>query len=136
MSLNSHIIEGRIGTMDARVTPNGNHVVNLTVATNDRWTDASGNKVERTDWHRVSVFGKLADVVPRIAQVGSHVFIQGPVRVRNTERDGVTYRNHDIILGGPRSVFQHLGNGKPRAGDASEPETPNAAPIEPDDIPF
>ena len=79
------------GDADAHYTSSGTLVTTLSVATKESWKDADGNWQSRTDWHRVVSFSKLAEYTRTLAK-GSYVMVQGAVRTREYERDGVKHR--------------------------------------------
>ncbi len=85
MSVNKAIIKGRIGKDLER---NGT-MVKFSVATDESYKDKEGNKVEKTCWHNIVAFGKLADILEKYFSKGSEIFIVG--RIENTEKDGKYY---------------------------------------------
>ena len=88
-TLNQLTIIGFTGSnAEAHYTPNGTLVVSLSVATKESWKDADGKWQSRTDWHRVATFGKLAEYTRTLTK-GSYVMVQGAVRTREYERDGI-----------------------------------------------
>ena len=88
-TLNQLTIIGFTGSdAEAHYTPNGTLVVTVSVATKESWKDADGNWQSRTDWHRVVTFGKLAEYTRTLTK-GSYVMVQGAVRIREYERDGL-----------------------------------------------
>ncbi|RMR17792.1 Single-stranded DNA-binding protein [Pseudomonas syringae pv. persicae] len=75
---------------EVRYLPNGNAVTNITLATNESWTDKqSGQKVERAEFHRVSLFGKVAEIAGEYLRKGSQVYIEGKLQTREWEKDGI-----------------------------------------------
>ena len=80
---------------DIHYTPNGTLVATLSVATKQSWKDAEGAWQSRTDWHRVVMFGKVAEYARTIAK-GSLVMVQGPVRTREYEKDGIRNRVFEL----------------------------------------
>ena len=89
--VNKVILVGTIGQdVELKKLGNQNSVVNLSLATSDSWTDKqSGEKKERTEWHRVVLFGKVAEIAAEYAKKGSQVYIEGKLRTREWEKDGV-----------------------------------------------
>jgi len=83
-SVNKAIIVGRLGQdPESRFMPSGDAVCNISVATGESWKDkASGEKKEHTEWHRVSFFGKLAEIAGQYLKKGSQVYIEGSLRTR------------------------------------------------------
>jgi single-strand DNA-binding protein len=91
-TMNQLTIIGFTGSdADTHYTPGGTLVTTLSVATKESWKDADGNWQSRTDWHRVVSFSKLAEY-SRTLTKGSYVMVQGAVRTREYERDGVKHR--------------------------------------------
>ena len=76
---------------EAHYTQNGTLVVTISVATKESWKDADGNWQSRTDWHRIVSFGRQAEFTQTLTK-GSYVMVQGAVRTREYERDGVKHR--------------------------------------------
>ncbi|HAR43610.1 MAG TPA: single-stranded DNA-binding protein, partial [Bdellovibrionales bacterium] len=83
MSVNKVILVGRLGqNPEVRYTPSGAAVANFSVATNESWMDKSGQKQERTEWHRVVVWGKLADLCKQYLAKGRQVYVEGRLQTR------------------------------------------------------
>jgi single-strand DNA-binding protein len=82
--INKAIIVGNLGRdPEVRYTANGNAMANITVATTENWKDKqSGERQERTEWHRVVFFGRLAEIVEEYLKKGSQVYIEGSIRTR------------------------------------------------------
>lgn len=110
MSVNKAIIIGHLGKEpEMRYTPSGEAVANISVATTDKWTDkASGEKKEATEWHRVSFFGKLAEVVGQYLRKGSQVYIEGRLQTRKwTDKDGIERYTTGIAADSMRMLSGH-----------------------------
>lgn len=89
-SVNMAVVLGNVGQdPEIRTTTSGTQVANFSVATTKKWTK-DGEKHEKTEWHQISVFGKLADVVAKYVKKGSSVHIVGELRTDSWEKDGVT----------------------------------------------
>src|SRR5690349_17436404 len=108
--INKVIIVGNLGAdPEVRYTGGGTAVCSLSVATSEQWTDKqSGEKQERTEWHRVKLFGKLAEIAGEYLKKGRQVYVEGSLRTdKYTDKDGVERYSTDIIanemqmLGGP-----------------------------------
>lgn len=85
---NRATIIGRLGgAPEVRTTNGGTRVANLSLATNQRWTDRNGNEQEKTNWHRVVAWGKKADVVEQYLGKGDLVHVEGPIEYRQYEGD-------------------------------------------------
>lgn len=97
---------------DCRTTQSGDKVANLSIAVSEKWKDRDGNRQERTEWIRASVFGPLAGVCESYLKKGSKVFISGQMRTRKWEKDGEARYTTEIILSGPRAVLTMLDSAK------------------------
>lgn len=85
-SLNKAMIIGRLGSdPDVRYTQSNTAVATMNVATNERYTDSNGEKQERTEWHRVVAWGRLAEICQQYVKKGSLVFFEGPIQTREWE---------------------------------------------------
>jgi single-strand DNA-binding protein len=115
--INKVILVGTCGQdPDVRYLPNGNAVTNLSLATSEQWTDKqSGQKVERTEWHRVSMFGKVAEIAGEYLRKGSQVYIEGKLQTREWEKDGIKRYTTEIIVD-MQGTMQLLG-GRPQNND-------------------
>lgn len=89
-SVNKVILIGNLGQdPEVRYTPGGDAVCNLSLATTDKWKDKStGDQKEATEWHRVSFFGKIAEVCGKYLKKGSQVYVEGSLRTRKYQKDG------------------------------------------------
>ena len=112
--INKVILVGTCGQdPDVRYLPNGNAVTNLSLATSEQWTDKqSGQKVERTEWHRVSLFGKVAEIAGNYLRKGAQVYIEGKLQTREWEKDGIKRYTTEIIVD-MQGTMQLLG-GRPQ----------------------
>ena len=141
--VNKVILIGNLGAdPEVRHMPNGNPVASLRVATTERWKDQSGQAQERTEWHRVSVFGKLAEIAGQYLRKGSSIYLEGSIRTRKwQDKEGIDRYTTEIIA----REFTMLGNGREGSNNqaASATDTSNAS-LEPvsdnddieDDMPF
>ena len=147
--VNKVIIVGNLGQdPETRYMPSGSAVTNFTVATNESWKDKqTGEQKERTEWHRVSMFNRLAEVAAEYLRKGSQVYIEGKLRTRKWQgKDGNDRYTTEIIademqmLGG-RGGGSFGGGGGGSQGDGGQSGGGNAPP-QPgpddfdDDIPF
>ena len=113
--INKVIIVGNVGgDPETRYMPSGGAVTNLTIATNESWKDkASGERKERTEWHRVAMFNRLAEIAAEYLRKGSQVFIEGKLRTRKwQDKNGQDRYTTEIIA----DEMQMLGG---RAGTGS-----------------
>ena len=110
--VNKVILVGRLGQdPEIRYMPNGNAVANISLATSDEWEDKNtGQKQEKTEWHRVVVFGKIAEVAGEYLRKGSQIYIEGRLQTRKwTDQSGQDKYTTEIVIdmGGQ---MQMLGN--------------------------
>lgn len=96
--LNKIQIIGRLGNdPDVRYSQSGSALTTISVATTETWKDKEGNKQERTEWHRVKFFGKLAEIAGEYLKKGALVYVEGSIRTEKYEKDGVEKYSTDII---------------------------------------
>lgn len=160
--VNKVIIVGTLGQdPEIRYAPNGNAIANMSVATSESWNDrSSGEKKELTEWHRLVIFGKLAEIAGEYLKKGSQVYFEGQLRTRKWEKDGVDRYTTEIIIPQMGGVMQMLGGrqndnnsqeknnnhqyqqqNKPQNKPQQQPTRPASGGSEPpmdfdDDIPF
>lgn len=123
--VNKVILVGTCGQdPEVRYLPNGNAVTNLSLATSEQWTDKqTGQKVEKTEWHRVSMFGKVAEIAGEYLRKGSQVYIEGKLQTREWEKDGIKRYTTEIVVD-MQGTMQLLG-GRPQGdGSAQNQGTP------------
>jgi len=139
--INKVILIGTLGKdPESRSTADGKAICNLSVATSDQWKDKQGNKQESTEWHRVSMFGRLAEIAAEYLKKGSKVYIEGSVRTRKwQDKEGKDNYTTEIVA----SEMQMLGgNDAPNqtgSGDHGKYQTVNTVPADDFDdkeIPF
>ena len=109
--INKVILVGNLGAKpELKYGASGNAVTNLSVATSDSWTDKNtGQKQERTEWHRVSLFGKLAEVAAQYTDKGSKVYVEGKLQTtKYTDNAGIEKYSTSVVVGGFNGVFQML----------------------------
>ncbi len=153
--INKVILVGTCGKdPDTRYTPSGSAVTNISIATNEQWTDKqSGQKQERTEWHNVVFFGRLAEIAGEYLKKGSQVYIEGKLKTDSYEKDGITRYSTKIVAnemqmlggrpGGGDYASQQQGGGQPQYQPQAQQQqaapAPQAAPMDDsfdDDIPF
>lgn len=119
--VNKVILVGTCGQdPEVRYLPNGNAVTNLSLATSEQWLDKrSGQKVERTEWHRVSLFGKVAEIAGEYLRKGSQCYIEGKLQTREWEKDGIKRYTTEIIVD-INGTMQLLGS-RPQGQQAGYP---------------
>jgi single-strand DNA-binding protein len=119
-SVNKVILVGNLGKdPEVRRMQNGNPVVNLSVATSDSWRDkATGERKEKTEWHRVVIFSEgLAKVAEQYLKKGAKVYIEGALQTRKyTDKDGVEKYSTEIVLQGFNSTLTMLDGARGGAG--------------------
>ena len=98
-SVNKVTLIGTLGRdPEVRYMPNGNAVANLSLATDESYNDRqTGQKVEQTEWHRITVYGKLAEIVQQYLKKGARAYFEGKLRTREWEKDGVKRYTTEII---------------------------------------
>ncbi|NQV69408.1 MAG: single-stranded DNA-binding protein [Pseudohongiella sp.] len=97
--VNKVILVGNVGNdPEFRVMPNGNGVANVSIATSEAWKDkTSGEQQEKTEWHRVIFFNRLAEIVEQYVKKGSKLYIEGRLQTRSWEQDGVKRYTTEIV---------------------------------------
>lgn len=135
-AVNKVILVGNLGRDPETHGVADNPVVQLAIATTERWKDKDGNPQEKTEWHRVTAFGRLAEICREFLQKGSLVYVEGSLRTTSYEKDGEKKYVTDIVM----RNLQMLGGRPPeqnqRAPAANEPASQPAAKEFDDDIPF
>src|SRR3954468_22827179 len=119
-SVNKGILVGNLGAdPEGRTLPSGNKVVNLSVATSDNWRDKnSGERKEKTEWHRVVIFSEgLAKVAEQYLRKGSKVYIEGQLQTRKwTDQSGVEKYSTEVVLQGFNSNLTMLDGARGGGG--------------------
>jgi single-strand DNA-binding protein len=108
MNVNKAILIGNVGSLDGmRSTQTGVSVMNFSIATNEKWTDKQGQKQEKTEWHRIVVWGRTAEVMNEYLTKGRTVYVEGKIETRQWEdKEGQTRYTTEIkaervlLLGG------------------------------------
>ncbi|MGE4535986.1 MAG: single-stranded DNA-binding protein [Desulfovibrio sp.] len=119
-SINKVILVGRLG-QDPKLTylPSGSPVANFSVATDESYKDRDGNKVERTEWHRVAVFGRSAEFCGNYLAKGRLVYIEGTLRTRSwDDQQGQKRYTTEVVVTGPGHTVQGLDSRGGMAADA------------------
>lgn len=132
--VNKAILVGRLGKdPEVRYTPEGLMVTNFSLATDEQWKDKNGQKVQKTEWHRIVTFGKLAEICANYLVKGKMVFVEGRIQTRAWEdKDGVKRYSTEIIATDMR-MLDSKGQGKSADAPADAPFTPETTD---DDVPF
>jgi single-strand DNA-binding protein len=117
--INKVILVGHLGAdPETRYMPSGSAVTNLRVATSESWKDKdSGEQQERTEWHTVAMFGRLAEIAAEYLRKGSQVYIEGRLRTRKwQDRDGHDRWTTEIVAGEMQMLGGRPGSGAPARG--------------------
>ncbi|MDR2875660.1 MAG: single-stranded DNA-binding protein [Methylobacillus sp.] len=98
-SVNKVILVGNLGRdPEMRYMPSGDALASFSIATTDTWKDKSGQKQERTEWHRISMFGKLAEIAGQYLKKGSPVYLEGRLQTRKwTDKEGQERQTTEIV---------------------------------------
>ena len=116
MSLNKVILIGRLGRdPEVRYMPNGEAVCNFSVATSETWNDRNGQRVERTEWHNITMYRRLAEIAGQYLKKGSQVYLEGRIQSRKYQgKDGIERTAYDIIA----NEMKMLGGRNDNSGGA------------------
>ncbi len=140
--VNKVILIGNLGNdPEVRYMPSGGAVANITIATSESWRDkTTGEQKEKTEWHRVAIFGKLAEVAGEYLRKGSQVYIEGQLQTRKwQDQNGQERYTTEVVVQGFNGVMQMLGGraqqgqGAPMGGQQGgwgQPQQPQAAPAQ------
>lgn len=113
--LNKVMIIGNIGAdPETKYLPSGSTICNLRVATSESWKDKDGQKQERTEWHSISIFGKLADIASQYLHKGSKVYIEGSLRTRKWQDKEGNDRYTTEIVASDMQMLDSRGDSKPQ----------------------
>lgn len=155
--VNKVILIGNLGKdPEVRYFPSGDAIANATIATTEGWKDKqTGEQKEATEWHNVVFPGKLGEIAGKYLKKGSKVYVEGSLRTRKWEKDGVTRYTTEIRVqdmqmldGKPGGGSASMGSEEPRGGYSAQRGAPRSsapaaapaadmdAPFEDDDIPF
>jgi len=153
--VNKVILIGNLGKdPEVRYTPSGQAVANFTIATNENWTDKQGQKQERTEWHRIVVWGKPAELCGEYLSKGRQVYVEGRLQTREwTNKEGAKQYTTEVVANPVGGVIflsggERGGRGAGRSGGGAQSDdfaqpppmdetSPAGAPSKPeDDIPF
>jgi len=122
--VNKVIIVGNLGAdPDTKYMPSGAAVTNLSVATNESWKDKqTGEQKDRTEWHRVAMFGRLAEIAAEYLRKGSQIYIEGKLRTRKwQDQQGNDRYTTEIIADEMQMLGGRTGSGAPAMGDFGPP---------------
>ncbi|NVJ65436.1 MAG: single-stranded DNA-binding protein [Gammaproteobacteria bacterium] len=150
--INKVILVGNLGKdPEVRYTPDGRAIANLTLATSETWKDKNtGQQQEKTEWHRVVIFGKLAEIAGEYLRKGSQVYLEGKLQTRKwQDQSGADRYTTEVVLdfngvmqmlggrqGGGEAAFGGQGGGAPQQKPQQAPVAPPVDDDFDDDIPF
>lgn len=145
-SVNKVILVGNLGRdAELRYTPGGAAVATLNMATTEVWNDKQGQRQEKTEWHRVILWGKQAESLQEYLTKGKQIYVEGRLQTREWEKDGVKRYTTEIKAdritllgggGGGRSGGAFAGGERPVSAGGRGTDEPPMEPITDDDIPF
>lgn len=138
-SVNKVILVGNLGAdPETRYMPSGDAVTNLRIATTDKWKDkASGEMKEATEWHRVSMFGKVAEIAAKYLRKGSTVYIEGKLQTRKwTDQSGVEKYSTEIRADQMQMLGGRASGSESSDSPAPAKKTSGGSGDMDDDIPF
>lgn len=135
--INKVILVGNLGAdPETKYLQSGDPVTNLNVATSKSWKDRdSGQQQERTEWHRVVMFKKLAEIAGQYLKKGSKVYIEGELRTRQWERDGQKHYTTEIVASEMQMLDSRQDGGTNTGASAPSGPPPSGDDFD-DDIPF
>ena len=133
--VNKVILVGNLGNdPEVRYMPNGNAVANVSLATSESWKDKStGEQQEKTEWHRVVFFNRLAEIVEQYVKKGTKLYVEGRLQTRSWEQDGVKRYSTEVVanemqmLDSRGGVSQDFSGSQTAAAPAAQSSQPQAA---------
>ncbi|MEC9242218.1 MAG: single-stranded DNA-binding protein [Gemmatimonadota bacterium] len=142
-SLNKVMLIGNVGNdPDVRTTSSGTPIANMSLATTRKWKDGSGEQKEKTEWHRLTVWGKLVDVVERYVKKGDRLYVEGRIEYSESESDGqkkywTNVNVFEMVMLGSTGAGGQGGGGRGGGFQGDSSPAP-ASPISEtdDDLPF
>ncbi|RKY91482.1 single-stranded DNA-binding protein [candidate division KSB1 bacterium] len=135
--VNKVILIGNLGAdPELRYTPNGTAVANFRIATNERGKDKDGNFQDRTEWHRIVAWGRLAEVVGEYLKKGSQVYVEGKLRTHTWEDQNGVKRVTTEVFADRMQMLGRRGEEVPEPPEIVEGEEPTSAAEGEDDLPF
>jgi single-strand DNA-binding protein len=122
MAINKVILIGNLGqNPEVRFSPSGQAVCNLSIATSESWTDKNGQKQEKTEWHRVVVFGKLAELCGQYLTKGRQAYIEGKLQTRNwQDKDGQTRYTTEVVAQSVQFLGGNAGAGRSQNDNSNQ----------------
>ena len=136
--VNKAILIGRLGKdPEVRYTPDGAMVTNFNLATDEQWKDKNGEKVQKTEWHRIVAFGKLAEICGNYLVKGKLIFVEGRIQTRSWEdKEGVKRYTTEIVANNMQ-MLDSKGQNKADESSSDSMSSNSASSSTPvDDVPF
>ena len=123
MSLNKVILIGRLGRdPECRYMPNGDAVCDFSLATTESWKDQSGQKKERTEWHNITMYRKLAEIAAQYLKKGSQVYLEGKIQSHKyTGKDGIERTAYEIVCSEMKMLDSKASGGAEQYTPAPQP---------------
>ena len=138
--INKVILIGNLGgDPELRTTPSGTSVATFTLATNESWNDKDGTKQERTEWHRIVAWSRLAEICGQYLRKGSQVYIEGRLQTREWEdKQGNKRKTTEIVARDMQMLGSrnHGDGARPQAGGGTPEFAAETVKIDDDDLPF
>jgi len=136
--INKAMLVGRLGKdPEVRYTPDGAMVTSFSMATDEQWKDKNGEKVQKTEWHKIVTFGKLAEICGNYLVKGKLIFVEGRIQTRSwDDKEGVKRYTTEIVANNMQ-MLDSKGQNKSEGSSPSSPPSPsadNGTPME--DVPF
>lgn len=125
---------------EVKFSGNGSAVANISIATTEKWKNAAGEPQEKTEWHRVVFFRKLAEIVGEYVAKGQQIYIEGKLQTREWEKEGQKHYSTEIVASEMQMLGKSSGDGEGRQRspkpEGKKPGTAQAEDFEDSDIPF
>ena len=125
--VNKVILVGSVGQdPEVRHMPNGNAVSNLSIATSETWKDkTSGEQQEKTEWHRLVFFNRLAEIVEQYVKKGSKIYVEGKLQTRSWEKDGVKQYTTEIVVSEMQMLDSRSETGNAQSSSVQKSQSSN-----------
>ncbi len=135
--INKVILVGRLGAdPEVRYTPDGVAITNFRLATDEQWKDKNGERVQRTEWHRIVTYRKLAEICGNYLAKGKMVYIEGKIQTRSWEdKEGVKRYTTEIVASDMR-MLDPKGAARDREGGEEPVPAASFGPMPDEDVPF
>jgi single-strand DNA-binding protein len=135
--LNHVMLIGNLGAEpELRSTQAGGAVLNLRLATNESWLDKAGKRQERTEWHRIAVWGKRGEALAKILSKGDSIYIEGRLQTSSYEKNGEKRYSTDIVATNVILTGGKRGSGPKESSPSDEDGEPGGADPDDEPIPF